>query len=68
MTRARDISKGDWVKVDGRPVKVTHIAPGQKLGRKVVEISYKHGNRSGMLRPDPDADISMAAVYTRSRK
>jgi hypothetical protein len=59
--KARNITKGDWLMVDGKPVQVTGIGEGRKLGRPLIEISYKGGSRSGMLRRGHDTQVSHLA-------
>jgi hypothetical protein len=59
--KARNVAKGDWIQVDGKPVQVTAAKRGSKLGRTVIEISYKGGSKSGMLRPGPDTQVSHLA-------
>jgi hypothetical protein len=55
--KARDIDVGDLARVNGKTVQVTGLGEGWKLGRARIEISYKGGTRSGMLRPGPDDDV-----------
>jgi hypothetical protein len=55
--KARNVGIGDLARVDGKTVQVTGLGEGWKLGRARIEISYKGGSRSGMLRPGPDEDV-----------
>jgi hypothetical protein len=63
--KARNVTKGDWITVDGRPVQVTGIkAVRFWAGREKVTgvgISYKGGSRSGMLRRAPGTQVSHLA-------
>jgi hypothetical protein len=57
--KARKIHEGDWIKgPGGKPVRVTAARDGSKLGKPNREISWKRGSRSGMMRPDRDAEIT----------
>ena len=63
--KARNIAKGNWIKVDGKSVQVTKT---ERTGwwtltgfTEGVGISYKGGSRSGMLRRGPDTQVTHLA-------
>jgi hypothetical protein len=63
--KARNVSRGDWIKVAGRPVKVTKAEEGGFWGltgwTDGVHISYKGGSKSGVLRRGKDTQVSHLA-------
>jgi hypothetical protein len=63
--KAKNVRKGDWVKVGGKPVKVTDVEDTGwwTLGGFVegVGISYKGGSKSGMLRRGKDSQVTHLA-------
>ena len=59
--KARNVSKGDWITVGGKPVKVTSAERTMRRGRHVVKVSYAAGTRSGMLIREPDAQVAHLA-------
>ena len=66
VVKARNVSKGDWISVAGKPVKVTKVEAGGywDLGGWVddgMHISYKGGSKSGMLRRGSDSQIAHLA-------
>ncbi len=69
--KARNVSKGDWIKIGGKPVKVTKVDAGGfwGLGGWVdgLDISYKGGSKSGMLRREPDAQVAHLAGKPEKR-
>ena len=68
--KAKNVAKGDWIKVDGKPVKVTGVedsgwwGPGGWNDGKA--ISYKGGSKSGMLRRGGDDQVSHLARPRKS--
>ncbi len=69
--KARNVSKGDWISVAGKPVQVTKVEAGGywSLTGWVDEefISYKGGSKSGMLRRHSDTQVSHLAGKPKKR-
>jgi len=69
--KARNVSKGDWITVGGRPVKVTKVEPGGfwDLGGWVdgLNISYEGGSKRGMLRQRHDSQVGHLAGKHKKR-
>jgi hypothetical protein len=65
VVKARKVSKGDWIKVDGKPVQVTGIEDTGWWGLggfvEGVGIKYKGGSKSGMLRRGKDSQVTHLA-------
>jgi len=72
--KARNVSKGDWISVAGKPVKVTKAEPGGFWGAfgwvdDGMHISYEGGSKSGMLRQREDTQVAhLARGNTESDK
>jgi len=69
--KARNVSKGDWIKVSGKPVQVTRVEDGGHWGAAGwvdgLNISYKGGSKSGMLRHAPDTQVTHLAGKRRGK-
>ena len=67
--KARNVAKGDWISVDGKPVKVTRHQAGGWWGDSGwisgYNISYKGGSKSGMLRRGGDEQVTHLAGKPR---
>jgi hypothetical protein len=63
--KAKNIRKGDWVKVSGKPVKVTAVEDTGWWGlggfTEGVGISYKGGSKSGILRRRGNSQVTHLA-------
>jgi len=64
--KARNVSKGDWISIGGKPVKVTSVEAGGFWGLTGwvgdgMHISYRGGSKSGMLRQREDAQVAHLA-------
>jgi hypothetical protein len=64
--KAKNISKGDWIKVGGKPVQVTNVEDGGFWGADEkwvdgVDISYRGGSKRGMLRRKPGEQVTHLA-------
>jgi hypothetical protein len=58
VMKARNASRGDWIKVGGRAVQVTEAEHTMRRGRHVVKVSYGRGSRSGILVRGADTGLS----------
>lgn len=61
--KARNVSKGDWIKIGGKAVKVEHVEDTSFWGALSYisdgkAIHYKGGSKSGVLRRGADAQVS----------
>ena len=67
--KARNVSKGDWISVGGKPVQVTKVREGGFWGLSGwtdgLNISYKGGSKSGMLRRGHDTQVTHLAGKPR---
>ena len=61
--KARNVSKGDWITVGGKPVKVTRVTRhwGGWVDDGKIDIEYERGTRSGILRRGADTQVAHLA-------
>ena len=63
--KARNVSKGDWISVGGKPVQVTKVEAGGYWSSSGwvngLNISYEGGSKRGMLRQRHDSQVSHLA-------
>ncbi len=70
--KARNVSKGDWIRVAGKPVKVTKVEAGgyrDDDGCWVdgLNVEYQGGSKSGMLRRGYGEQVTHLAGKPKKR-